>query len=270
MGTMRRQAQVLPVALLVATFLLAREPWQEKPGAQWTREEATAVLTDSPWAQRVTVMQVTGRTLGRLADGSKVVYRERPTAAPRYLSEQPERLEPEVVPGVYRVRWSSSRTVQQALARLGSLARVFREMHASPAEIPPESFVLTVQVVEPPTESRMEAITRPVFTDEEGRRHRDEPASAQDIFAGLSEEELQVRAELKTAGKRRLAPERALRHGVGTGEGVSFFFPRTENGQATLPTKTKWAEFIFESKLGDKLKARFKLVDMRVGGEPDY
>lgn len=267
---MRRQTQVLPVALLVATFLLAREPWQEKPAARWTREEAEAVLTDSPWARLVTLMQVTGRTLGRLADGSKVVYRERPTAAPRYLSEQPESLEPEVVPGVYRVCWSSSQTVQQALTRLGSLARVFREMHASPAEIPPESLVLTVQVVKPPTESRMEAIMRPTLTDEEGRRYRDEPARVRDIFAGLSEEELQARASLKTAGKRRLAPERVLRHGVGTGEGVSFFFPRTENGTATLPAKTKWAEFIFESKLGDKLKARFKLAEMRVGGEPDY
>ncbi len=99
---------------------------------------------------------------------------------------------------------------------------------------------------------------------------RDEPPRVPDIFAGLSEEELSDRAELRTSRKLRLSPERVLRHGLGTSEGVSFFFPRQYDGQAVLPEGTKWVEFTFRSEKGDKLKARFKLADMQLDAQPDY
>jgi hypothetical protein len=61
-----------------------------------------------------------------------------------------------------------------------------------------------------------------------------------------------------------------MRHGVGASEAASFYFPREADGQPTLGAQTKWAEFSLESRQGDKLKARFKLSEMRVGGRPDY
>ena len=99
---------------------------------------------------------------------------------------------------------------------------------------------------------------------------RDEPPRVPDIFAGLSEEELSDRAELRTNRKQRLKPDRVLRHGLGTSEGVSFFFPRQHDGQAVLSEGAKWVEFSFRSKKGDKLKARFKLAGMQLDAQPDY
>jgi len=57
---------------------------------------------------------------------------------------------------------------------------------------------------------------------------------------------------------------------VGAAEAVSFYFPRAAQGQPTLAAPTKWAEFTLESLRGDKLKARFKLGDMRTADQPDY
>ena len=85
-----------------------------------------------------------------------------------------------------------------------------------------------------------------------------------DILASLTEEELLNAAELRTNRKLRLKPDKVLRHGKGAGEGVSFFFPRQTNGQPPLSPKTKWVEFRFKGKLGNQLKARFKLNEMQL------
>ena len=49
---------VLVQLLLLATaaaFLAAADPvWKSKPAAQWTEQEAKQVLTQSPWAKKVT------------------------------------------------------------------------------------------------------------------------------------------------------------------------------------------------------------------------
>lgn len=257
--------------LAVAPLLGGGEPWERKPPAEWTQEEALALLNDSPWAQRVSLMQVSGRLLGQLPDGSVVVHRDGASEPPRRYSVEPVSIEPELVEAVYVVRWSSAAMVQQALARLEETNPVLREMQAPPAELSAQHYVLTARVVEPPTESAISALRRPpVLRDESGRLVRQRPPSVSDIFAGLGEDELKARAELHTAGKLRLKPERVARHGVGASEGISFFFPRQQDDQPTLPPETEWAEFVFEGVKGDKLKAKFKLKDLQRKGERDY
>lgn len=256
---------------LAASALAAGEAWKTKPPAEWTQEEALAVLTNSPWAQRVTLLQWSGRTLARLPDGRTVVYREAPDLPPRQYSVEPVSTELEFLRAVYAVRWSSSATVAQALGRLRELAPVLAEMQAAAPELSPEQVVLTVRVVEPPAESSAEKLSRPaVILDESNRAVPDRPPVVADIFAGLSEEELRRRAELVTSRKLRLKSERALRHGLGTSEGISFFFPRQLEGKAALPPGTEWAEFVFTGVKKDKLKVRFKLGEMRSDGQPDY
>jgi hypothetical protein len=256
--------------LLAVSALLAEELWQAKPPAEWTQEEALAVLNDSPWAQQVHLWQFSGRQLAHLPNGRTVVYQDAPNRPPRQYSVPVSSPEPERVRAIYGVRWSSARRVQQALERLRTVAPVLREMQAPPPELSADHYVLTVRVVKPPTESGRDRFARATVFDEWGRPMRDEPPRVPDIFAGLGEEEMSDRAELRTSRKLRLQPERVLRHGLGTSEGVSFFFPRQYDGQAALPEGTKWVEFSFRSEKGDKLKARFKLADMQLDAQPDY
>ncbi|MFQ5927299.1 MAG: hypothetical protein ACE5MH_07685 [Terriglobia bacterium] len=273
MGKRKRATRIAQAAL---AFVLgvggaaAAEAWQSQPSSEWTQEEALAVLRNSPWAQRVTLLQLSGRTLGRLPDGRKVVYRERPELPPRIFSVELVGLEPERVEAVYEVRWSSAAIVQQAFARLEELEPVLANLQAPPPELSPEHYVLTARVAKPPVESGIDRMARGTVVDEMGRPRHDSPPQVADIFAGLSEEELRERAELRSNRGLRLKPDRVLRHGIGAGEGISFFFPRQHQGRPSLPAGTAWAELRFKSKKGDTLKARFQLSALQVNGQPDY
>lgn len=256
---------------LIAGALAGGEVWKEKPPAEWRQEEALAVLTNSPWAQQATLLQLSGRTLARLPDGQTVVYREAPNLPPRQYSVEPVSTEPELLMAVYAVRWSSAIIVQRALKRLAELSPVLAEMQAAPPPLSPEHIVITVRVAEAPAASSADTLARaPLVLDDSDRPVQDRPPVVADLFASLSEEELRSRAELVTARKLRLKPDRVLRHGVGTSEGISFLFPRQQSGAATLPAGTRWAEFVFAGVKGDKLKVRFKLSEMQLRGQTDY
>jgi len=246
--------------------------WTEKPASAWSEEEAVGVLSRSPWAVKVEILQQSGRQLARFADGTRAVYRTSPDNPPRVFSEEPQTVEPEYLRAVYGVRWSSAEAVQQGLKRLEELSPVIKEMMAAPPELSAASYVLTVRVVTPPEETTMRAFERKGtrITDEMGRPVYDEAPRVADILTGLSETELKEHAELVTPAKLRVKPERAQRHGLGTGEGVSFFFPRSVDGRPTLPAGTTWAEFVFEGRREDKLKARFNLREMNYQGKADY
>ncbi len=254
---------------LTAVVTTAQESWRSKPPAQWTQEEAVALVTDSPWARRIEIYQASGRLLGVLRDGSKVVHQEGPGQPPHMYDVEPERIEPELLRAVYIVRWSSAETVQQALARLRELSAAVAEAQAPPPELSRQHIAITVRVSEPPRESALDRFNRPLLVDEAGRPVTQEAVTIGDIFQGLSEEELRGRAELRTEGGGRVLPERVQRHGLGTGEGITFFFPRAANGQATVPPAAAWAEFVFTSPKKETLKARFRLKEMVMAGRPD-
>jgi hypothetical protein len=91
-----------------------------------------------------------------------------------------------------------------------------------------------------------------------------------DIFFGLSEEVMQQGAELRTNDGANWKPDRVLRHGLGAGEGISFFFLRQVDGQPMLTPKTKRVEFRVAGRMKNTLKARFKLNEMTIDEQPDY
>ena len=77
-----RAGWVLALALL-ASLTQAHDFWKQKLAAEWTQEEAEALLTRSPWTQPVLLYQPSGRLLARLSDGRKVLYQDDPRRPPR-------------------------------------------------------------------------------------------------------------------------------------------------------------------------------------------
>ncbi len=242
--TPRRAALVVGV-LAVAFSADTKDAWKDRAVAEWTENEAVGFLSESPWSKEVTVWQLTGEKVNQVVRQQNRVYQDAPGEIPATVRSQAESVEAGTVDAHYRVRWVSATVARQAWERLRELNPALAEQFAPP-EAAPAEHVLTLRVVEPPPE----------------------PTRA--IFAGMAETKLVKRATLRTSGKRTLTAQRAMRHGMGAAEAVSFYFARAENGQATLPAGTEWAEFGFESAVGDKLKVRFKLREMNYQGKADY
>jgi hypothetical protein len=248
----------------------AADTWRGKPSERWTQEEALDVLNDSPWARTIEIYQPSGRRLGIYQTGQRVVVQDSPTSPPRIYQPPPFRTELEYLRAVYAVRWDSAGLVQQALERLNQHSTAVAETQAPPPELPADSFVLTARVVQPPAESDLDRLNRIAVRDEDGRVMEQPSAVAPDLFAGLTPEELRDAATLRVSKKAVVNAERALRFGLGTGEGISFFFPRQRDGQPTIPATADSVEFQFRAKDGLTLKARFKLKEMQASGKPDY
>jgi hypothetical protein len=123
----RRAVKILPL-LLAASLLVSAEdpPWKSKPMKQWDSEDAKALLSDSPWAGRVTPQWVRDlspderRASGDLqADPGKgvglegligIFSPEREAAAIARAHAKPD-------PGTFLVRWESARPVREAEKR---------------------------------------------------------------------------------------------------------------------------------------------------------
>ena len=242
-----RHPAIFGLALALAALpLAAGDAWKKKPPAQWTPEEAVEVLTDSPWARRVNLWQLTGEAEQQTTT-RRTTYQDAPGERPVSVPTEISTTTPQVAEAVYEVQWSSAGAPAQAWERLRQAgAQALLELHGPPPDLPADHIVVTLRVAEPP----------------------EMPAQA--LWAGLADAQLLARARLTTSEKRALGPARVARHGVGAAEAVSFYFPRAAQGQPTLAAPTKWAEFTLESLRGDKLKARFKLRDMRTAGQPDY
>ncbi len=233
---------MVALALTAAMGASAKDEWQRKPAAQWTREEAIEFLTKSPWSKEVGVWQLTGRHVQETVRQQTQTYSDAPGEPPVTVSTATSSRAPEQVEARYRVVWSSAEIVRHGWERLKQIDPALAEQF-QPPEVSSGHHIVTVRVVKPPTVGAV-------------------------IFAGLSNEELRARAALQ-ASKKRLVAERAVVHGTGAAQAVSLYFPREENGRATL-AGAEVAEFVFESPAGDRLKHKFKLKEMAVGGKPDY
>lgn len=273
---MRRRssfALLFPLVVLVTLTLLAEDFWKTKPPEDWSQEELLQLLNDSPWTRKINLWQITGRRFAVFPDGSTALYQESPSSPVIQYSRELDRVEIERQHAVYAVRWSSASVVIETLAKLEKNSSVLAALQAPPPKIMPDYYILTVRVVQPPTLSGADKMSRATIYDQTGSRPlptTETETKIGDILGSLTEEELLKASELRTNRKLRLKPDKVLRHGKGAGEGVSFFFPRQTNGQPLLSPKTKWLEFRFKGKLGNQLKARFKLNEMQLAGQPDY
>jgi len=235
------------VALVVAALLTvgaaAKDEWKKKPAGQWTREEAVEFFTKSPWAKEVEVWHLTGRQVRETVRQQTQTYSDAPGEPPVSVSTATSSLAPEQAAGRYRVAWTSAELVRQGWERLKEIDPALAEQF-EPPEASAAHHIVTVRVAQP-------------------------PEGGQVVFAGLVPAELSARATLRSSKKVTVTSEQAVVHGTGAAMAVSFYFPRAENGRATL-AGAEWAEFEFESRAGDKLKHKFKLKEMRHDGRPDF
>jgi hypothetical protein len=134
-----KTARVLVAGAAVAVLaagLVAGEPWKEKPFNEWTAEEISRLMTDSPWAKVVSVPATwKGGRANRGLSSDTSASSGAPTSisgttggefggAPsgaRTAGPPPDRASPGVGEGKFLVRWASGRAMILALARLSML-----------------------------------------------------------------------------------------------------------------------------------------------------
>jgi hypothetical protein len=222
--------------------LTAADFWQEKDFTAWTAQQVEEMLTDSPWARKVTVVigSLREEALGGFRGGGAGLDgggggRQREGGA------QVQRVRRLTV----TIAWLSASPVRQALARLESGQGT--RISPDDPELSQDEPSYTVAVVGLPVRGR----ALPLGTIDE----------------------IKARTALKPAGKDRIPPEDvrvlaapAWLFGPSFKDGdqfvrVEFRFPRTS------PIALDDKEVEFSTKLGDvELTKKFKLADMMVRG----
>jgi hypothetical protein len=225
-------ARSVGIWLLTSAVLTGADFWQEKPFTAWSAQQVEKMLTDSPWAKKVTALA------GSLREGPLGGF-ESSGAGPgggggasrRTESDDPAFQQIRRVP--VTVIWISALPVRQALLR----------RQAGPgAQITP---------------------------DQQRQLSDDEPFYTLVVF-GLpmklaarlgTIEDVTAKTSLKPNGKERIAPEdvRVSRDGDQFFR-VEFLFPK--GNAIALGDK----EVAFSTKLGDvEIAKKFKLAEMTVG-----
>ena len=140
MKPLKACALLLPLFAL-AVVALGDESWRNKPPSEWNEKEVRRILENSPWAHRVKLMlvkpdpQQTACTSGSRrckSEGDPTAPsgypgRRRPATIDDAQAQQDKRASSAASPGldgvaaIAVVRWASSRTVREAVARNGVL-----------------------------------------------------------------------------------------------------------------------------------------------------
>ena len=124
---MRIRAIAFLAALLLAATAWAGDPWKEKPYKQWTEKEAFKVLNESPWSRAVSVnapWKAKGHDTaargpyGEPSAASRGAYGEKAAAGERPTGPTQDEGQAQATETTFQVRWTSARTMRQALARL--------------------------------------------------------------------------------------------------------------------------------------------------------
>ena len=148
---MRSRATVFLAVLLLAATAWAGDLWKEKPYKEWNEKEASKVLGDSPWSKVVSVNATwKGRQLdrdtaargtpGEQSGGARGAYSERGATTERPGGASSDEPQAQALEAKFLVRWTSARTLRQALARLAVLRGAVQESDAEKflVQEPPE------------------------------------------------------------------------------------------------------------------------------------
>lgn len=107
-SNLTRLVHLLLVGAIFATFVVAGDPWKEKPYTEWTAKDVKKVLEKSPWSKIVVQRRwsLPGRDAGPQTNselGSRASTRREEYSRTESIQTS--------------VRWASSRTVREAWRR---------------------------------------------------------------------------------------------------------------------------------------------------------
>jgi hypothetical protein len=211
-----RPVLLLSLILLACGALYADGPWVEKSSREWDRKDVRQILFDSPWVKH-------------FSHSKQALEFEVPDQGPTAMElrgyHAKESKEDGSETTEFYVRWVSSRTVRQAMARRQALAA------ESGARAPREQ------------EMRDPEKEEPEMTDFEIA------VAGRDLsgFEHVREARLRNKCYLIVSSKPRISPTRVelARSGDGKIRGVLFHFPRkTATGEPIISTHDTKVWFI--------------------------
>ncbi len=257
--------RVLLLSGCAAAVLFAAEPWKDKQPTGWTVEDATRILTDSPWAKTASPEFDRSRMGGRSGrpgmdgpgmgrpggmggpigggiggvgfpggmGGSRGGWggRRGGMGGPEGRTERP----------TTTVRWESAAPVREASERLEDANG------AKIAELSKEYYVISV------SGSRRQR----------ARQREQQDSDSTQIGRSQMQEKILEATSLTFHGKERMCPAKMERLETAGGTMTLFLFPRDR--EITNADK----DVLFETSMGPMaVKAKFKLKDMNVDGHP--
>ena len=259
-------------ALVLGGVALFGADWRDKPSTDWTADEVTKILNDSPWAQQVHMERGEqgrgGDWSGRNGGGGGGGWGGRGggmggpgggggggwggNRGGRQGGGQSQGGSRQVL-----IRWQSAAPVQQALAKQqgSSAAPVTPEAAAptgaqaqAPAATPDADYIIAVAgLPEWPGRRKQEA-----GGDNSGQSDEDRRQAFLD--------RMKQSTTLTAKGKSPLGPEKVERAADGT---ILFYFPKSEQ-----PLSQDDGDVEFATRLGPMdLKHKFRLKDMKYQGK---
>jgi hypothetical protein len=238
-----------------AVVLLAAEPWKSKEYTQWTDEEISKVLSDSPWAKEKTVspqqsMQRRGGGMGRRGGGFGYPGGGGGGGYPGGGGGYPSGGSGQGGGGAsmnVTIRWESGLPIQHALLRQGPGSA---DEAKAAADATAKDYVIAVLGFRMPSQ-------RSRSNDNDSDSDQDRSAQSRDNLRS----QLLDAAELTPKGKNSIYAEDVQFDGHGSSE-IRFLFPRS----TAIVTGDKEVDFVLQVR-GIKVEQKFHLGDMQYQGK---
>lgn len=269
---MRRMRAICVCLLLSVVPAFSGDDWQKKDFSAWNKDEVFQVLQDSPWVRRVAITppgapelrgpgiaetsSQTGFTDDQVENATIARRGFKPlNAIPDQIPKKVETLPVRPVLTAYlKVRWHSSRTIREAVARYWELQGVASPEAAKRlVSYQPEQYAIglgPVSVTAPTKEQGEEALKR--------------------VLKRIGDS-----ASLIVDAGKPLAPMAVeVPHGISLtpAAGISLYFPLQLAGQPLIPPDAKKARFRCEYELGGRViqvDVEFDLAKMKRDSKPD-
>jgi hypothetical protein len=255
-------------------MLFAADFWKTKDSSQWSDDEISKILSDSPWAKAKTVQPEQaqqrrpgmGRRGGFGFPGGGYGYPGGgggyPGGGGGYPSSGGSNGDPsQNEPMNLTIRWESAAPVQAALMRQGASAS--DELKAASAATE-KYYVIEVLGLRMPrsSQSRSRGVVDADDPDNNGNNDDSSNRRAQDRANDQLRSQLMDAAQLAPKGKSSIYAQDVQIAGPGGIDGVRFLFPRS----VPISGGDKEVDFILDIRR-IKVDEKFKLGDMQYEGK---
>ena len=268
-----RLVQIGMAGAACATMLFAADFWKTKDSSQWTDDEVSKILSDSPWARAKTVQpqrpQSQQRGMGRRGGfgfpggglgggypGGGGGYPGGGGGGGSYPSSGGNNGDPsQYEPMNLTIRWASAAPIQQALMRQGALASDELKAVAASTE---KYYVITVLGLRMPRPRSSSSTVDADDPNNNGNNDDNGQRGGQNQSNSALRSQLLDAAQLAPKGKSSIYAADVQIVGPGGIDGVRFLFPRNN----PITANDKEVDFILDIRR-IKVEEKFKLSDMQ-------